>query len=224
MAKHQQIDHWVARFPILADLDAAHRDMLFAHALFPTMEAGAVAYEEDWDCPNYLMCLEGRTRVTKASAAGREMLIYKVEPGGTCVLTTQCLLSGGRFPAQSVAETRTELAAVPASVFHRVMAEAPKFNAFVIGDYTRLLASLFSLVDEVAFAPLEQRLARRLLAEADGRHIIAKTHQQLADDVGSVREMVSRHLGEWEKAGWVRIGRGHVEILDRSAIATRRAH
>lgn len=224
MAYPQQIDRWVARFPVLGDIDATHRRLLFDQAAFPVMEAGDVAYEEHWECPNYLMCLDGLTRVFKVSSAGREMLIYKVGPGGTCVLTTQCLLSGGTFPAQSVAEARTELAAVPALVFRRMMAESPPFSAFVIADYTRLLASLFSLVDEVAFAPLEQRLARRLLAEADGRHIIVKTHQQLADDVGSVREMVSRHLGEWERAGWVRTGRGHVEILDRSALAMRRAH
>ena len=91
-----------------------------------------------------------------------------------------------------------------------------------MSDYTKLLASLFTLVDEVAFAPLEQRLARRLLAEADATQKVAKTHQQLADDVGSVREMVSRHLGEWERAGWVRTGRGQIEIVDRYALATRR--
>ena len=222
MANPHDIDRWVTRFPFLHDLAEGHRHLLFENAVFPTIEAGAVAYEEDWECPNYLMCIDGRTRVYKVSDGGREMLIYKVEAGGTCVLTTQCLLSGGTFPAQSIAEARTDLAAIPAPVFRRLMAESASFSAFVIADYTKLLSSLFALVDEVAFVPLEQRLARRLLAEADACHTIVKTHQQLADDVGSVREMVSRHLGEWERAGWVRTGRGHVEILDRSALATRR--
>ena len=222
MANPHDIDRWVTRFPFLHDLAEVHRHLLFENAVFPTIEAGAVAYEEDWECPNYLMCIDGRTRVYKVSDGGREMLIYKVEAGGTCVLTTQCLLSGGTFPAQSIAEARTDLAAIPALVFRRLMAESASFSAFVIADYTKLLSSLFALVDEVAFVPLEQRLARRLLAEADACHTIVKTHQQLADDVGSVREMVSRHLGEWERAGWVRTGRGHVEILDRSALATRR--
>lgn len=222
MANLQHIDRWIERFPVMRALTDTHRHLLVDNALFPVMDAGDVAYEEDWECPNYLMCIDGRTRVFKVSGAGREMLIYKVEAGGTCVLTTQCLLSGGTFPAQSVAEARTLLAAIPAPIFRRMMAESAPFSAFVMADYTKLLATLFSLVDEVAFAPLEQRLARRLLAEADARHMIAKTHQQLADDVGSVREMVSRHLGEWERAGWVRTGRGHVEILDRSALAMRR--
>ena len=121
-----------------------------------------------------------------------------------------------------MAEAPTSLAAVPASVFRRLMADSEPFRAVVMADYTKLLASLFTLVDEIAFVPLEQRLARRLLADAEGTAIVAKTHQQLADDVGSVREMVSRHLGEWERAGFVRTGRGQVEILDRYALATRR--
>ena len=81
------------------------------------LEAGAIAYELQDACANYLMCIDGRTRVFRMSEGGREMLIYKVGAGGTCVLTTQCLLSGGGFPAQSIAEARTELAALPAEPF-----------------------------------------------------------------------------------------------------------
>ncbi len=222
MAHPQKLDRLIARFPTLRGLAPDHLEMIGSRVSFPTMRAGDTAYEPDWDCPNYLMCLDGRTRVFKMSAAGREVLIYKVVAGGTCVLTTQCLLSGGTFPAMSIAEADTTLAAVPAPVFGRLMAESDPFRALVMADYTKLLASLFLLVDEIAFAPLEQRLARRLLAESNGERIVLKTHQQLADDVGSVREMVSRHLGEWERAGWVRTGRGQIEILDRFALATRR--
>jgi CRP/FNR family transcriptional regulator len=94
----------------------------------------------------------------------------------------------------------------------------------VLDDYGQLLASMISLVDEVAFASLDQRLARRLLAEADAEGLITKTHQQLALDVGSVREVVSRVLGEWERAGWIRTTRGKVEIVDRVALAGYRDH
>jgi CRP/FNR family transcriptional regulator, anaerobic regulatory protein len=219
----QKLDRVISYFPALGALAPEHLAFLGAHLHFPTMQAGDIAYEPDQECPNYLMCLEGRTRVFKLSASGREMLIYKVVSGGTCVLTTQCLLTGGTFPAGSIAEAATTLAAIPGSAFRRLMADSDPFRAVVMTDYTRLLTSLFTLIDEVAFAPLEQRLARRLLAEAEGKEIVVKTHQQLADDVGSVREMVSRHLGEWERAGWVRTGRGHIEILDRFALASRRA-
>lgn len=222
MTLSHTLDRLVAHFPALAGLSPEHRGLVGAHVQFPTLKPGDVAYEPDWPCPNYLMCLEGRTRVFRMSESGREVLIYKVAAGGTCVLTTQCLLTDGTFPAGSIAETETTLAAVPAATFRQLMADSIPFRTLVMADYTKLLASLFALVDEIAFAPLEQRLARRLLADSDGKEIVVKTHQQLADDVGSVREMVSRHLGEWERAGYVRTGRGQIEILDRYALAARR--
>lgn len=221
MGKQQQVERCIERFPILKELSAFERQALLDQVKFPVMSSGEIAYAQNQTCQNYLMCIEGRTRVFKVSSAGREILIYKVTAGGTCVLTTQCLLTGSPFPAESIAEARTELAAIPAPLFRRLMQDSPAFRGFVIADYSKLLASLFTLVDEVAFAPLEQRLARRLLAEADGGLIVTTTHQKLADDVGSVREMVSRYLGEWERAGWVRTNRGSVEILDASALASR---
>ncbi|WP_375466045.1 Crp/Fnr family transcriptional regulator [uncultured Methylobacterium sp.] len=169
------------------------------------------------------MCLDGRTRVYRTSEAGREMLLYKVGAGQTCLLTTQCLLSGGLFQAESVAEANTELAALPAETFRTLMADSAAFRAFVLDDYTRLLTDLFSLIDEIAYAPLEQRLARRLLIEADRDGLVHRTHQQLAADLGSVREVVSRILGGWTDLGYVVLRRGQVEIADRPALAAVRA-
>jgi len=222
MGSSQAIERWLERFPQLAQLPARHLQLARGTVQFPVLEPGAVAYRQDWDCPNYVMCVDGLTRVFKLSEQGREILIYKVGGGGTCLLTTQCLLSGGRFPAESTAEQRTELAALPAETFRHLMREAPEFRAFVLDDYAKLLGSMFSLVDDLAFASLDQRLARRLLAEADAEGVVAKTHQQLAADLGSVREVVSRRLSEWERAGWISVERGRVAILDRAALATYR--
>lgn len=222
MPDGHQIERWVERFPFIKDFSAAHLHIARGSVRFPVLEPGAVAYELDGACADYVMCIDGRTRVFRSSETGREMLIYRVGPGGTCVLTTQCLLSGSNFPAESVAEERTELAALPADTFRRLMAESPDFRTFVLDDYTKLLASLFVLVDEVAFATLEQRLARRLLVEADARGVVAKTHQQLAAEIGSVREVVSRVLGEWADIGLVLLRRGQVEIADRAALAAQR--
>ena len=96
-------------------------------------------------------------------------------------------------------------------------------SAQASGDYTKLLGSMLSFVDALAFQTIEQRLARRLLVDAKGAAVVEKTHQQLAADIGSVREIVSRQLGVWEKKGWVGNGRGNVRILDRGALASRRA-
>jgi CRP/FNR family transcriptional regulator, anaerobic regulatory protein len=213
------IDRWLEAFPRLKALALPELDLVRSSVHFPVLEPGAVAYRQDAECPNFVMCVDGLTRVFKLSDSGRELLIYKVGSGSTCLLTTQCLLSGTRFPAESVAEARTTLAVLPAGIFHSLMRQSAPFRDGVLDDYARLLGSMFALVDDLAFATLEQRLARRLLADADARGIVAKTHQQLASDVGSVREVVSRLLGEWERAGLIGLQRGHVAILDRAALA-----
>ncbi|KQO70648.1 Crp/Fnr family transcriptional regulator [Methylobacterium sp. Leaf88] len=221
MQSANQVERWIERFPLVRSFSASHLQIARGTVHFPVLEAGAIAYELQDACANYLMCIDGRTRVFRMSESGREMLIYKVGAGGTCVLTTQCLLSGGGFPAQSIAEARTELAALPADTFRQLMRESDTFRDFVLDDYTRLLSGMFDLVEEIAFAPLEQRLARRLLIEADADGIVWKTHQQLASDVGSVREVVSRLLGEWADIGLVEIRRGQVQVIDRASLAAR---
>lgn len=223
-SKTQNVELWVDRFPFLQKLSANDLAMFEQVVRFPVLESGAVAYQQGWECPNYLMCVDGRTRVFKASESGREMLVYKVEGGGTCLLTTQCLLSNSTFPVESIAEKQTMLAAIPKKSFHKFMAEIPAFRDYVIGDYTRLLGTMFSLIDTIAFATTEQRLARRLLTDATDVQVVSKTHQQLALDIGSVREIVSRHVSDWERKGWIKSNRGQIEIIDRAALASRQAN
>lgn len=217
------LERWAEKFPFANALTAEELGRVAAVMQFPVLRPGEVAYAVDAPCPNYLMCVEGRTRIFKTSEAGREMLIYNVVDGATCVLTTQCLLSHTNFPAESVAEAQTLLAAIPASWFYRFMEELPAFRTYVLADYTKLLGTMLSFVDSLAFQTIEQRLARRLLVEAGETLLVSKTHQQLASDIGSVREIVSRQLGDWERRGWVSNARGQVRILDRGALASRRA-
>jgi CRP/FNR family transcriptional regulator, anaerobic regulatory protein len=214
-----RMDAWFDAFPKLATL--APRDLQLARGTvqFPVLEAGDVAYRAGDDCPNYVMCISGKTRVFTNSSNGREILIYQVADGGTCVLTTHCLLSGATFPAESTAETDTVLAALPRDTFQHLMQSSQPFREFVLADYSRLLASMIKLVDEVTFASLPRRLAHRLLADAGSDDIVLKTHQQLADDLGTAREVVSRHLSEWEKAGFIAGARGEIRLRDKPAIA-----
>ena len=222
MTTRELAELWLELFPSLKALPPEHLAMARARVHFAELATGDVAYHQGWACPNYVMCLEGGTRAFKTSSTGRELLIYRVNAGSTCAFTTQCLLAGGTFPAESVAEAPTRMAALPAATFHELMGASPHFRSFVLDDYSRLLASMISLVDEVAFSSLDQRLARRLIAEADAEGTVSKTHQQLALDLGSVREVISRYLAEWERAGWIRTARGRIEIADRAALASYR--
>jgi len=213
------ITRWLNVFPELAELEPEAKTELLGATQFERLREGDIAYLQGQTCHNYVMCIEGQTRVFKTSESGREIMLYQVGPGETCVLTTSCLIAGNPFPAESTAQADVLLAALPASAFRRLMISSPKFRHYVLGNYGDLLSSLIMLVDEVAFASLDLRLARRLLAEADARGVVSKTHQQLALDLGSVREVISRYLAEWERMGWVRSSRGSVEVVDRAALA-----
>lgn len=210
---------WLRMFPELLNLDAEHQAEMLAAIQVKRLSEGDVAYRQGQTCEAYVMCIEGRTRVFKTSESGREILLYQVGPGQTCVLTTSCLMAGNSFPAESTAESDVLLAALPAPVFHRLMKSSAQFREFVMGNYSELLSSLIILVDEVAFTSLDQRLARRLLADADDQGIVSTTHQQLASDLGSVREVISRLLGEWERLGWLHGSRGSIQVLNRSALS-----
>jgi hypothetical protein len=123
--------------PRAPELDEAHRMDLLGST---TSCARGVAYRRH--CHNYVMCIEGQTRVFKTSESGREILLYQVGPGETCVLTTSCLMAGSPFPAESTAETDVLHAALPARSFHRLMSASPRFRKFVLDNYGDLLSSL----------------------------------------------------------------------------------
>jgi CRP/FNR family transcriptional regulator len=213
------VTRWLNAFPELAELEPQTKDTLLAATQFDRLRQGDVAYFQGQSCQNYVMCIEGQTRVFKTSESGREIMLYQVGPGETCVLTTSCLIAGTPFPAESTAEADVLLAALPAGVFHSLMTSSPKFRHYVLANYGDLLSSLIMLVDEVAFASLDLRLARRLIAEAGAGGVVSKTHQQLALDLGSVREVISRYLSEWERMGWVRSSRGQIEVTDPDALS-----
>lgn len=219
MTNQVLIARWLTVFPELAKLEPETKETLFDVTQFQRLRRGDVVYYQGQLCRNYVMCIEGQTRVFKTSESGREIMLYQVGAGETCVLTTSCLIAGNPFPAESNAQADALLAAIPADVFHQLRSSSPKFRNYVLSNYGDLLSSLIMLVDEVAFASLDLRLARRLLAEAEDTNVISKTHQQLALDLGSVREVVSRYVSEWERLGWVRSSRGSIEVLNRGALA-----
>ena len=107
------VSRWLAAFPELAELEDEHRGDLLGSTQFNRLRGGDIAYRQGQNCHTYVMCIEGQTRVFKTSESGREILLYQVGPGETCVLTTSCLMAGSAFPAESTAETDVLLAALP---------------------------------------------------------------------------------------------------------------
>ena len=177
---------------------------------------GTVGYREGDTCQAFVMRLGGQSRVYKLSAGGREILLYRVTGGETCVLTTTCLLGNSDYPASTVVEEPIRDVIVPKNIFNQLMIDSAVFRTFVMTNYGALISDLIVLLDEVAFHSLDARLAKLLLDS--GSDHITKTHQLLADELGTAREVVSRQLKRFEQKGWLLLGRGQIDLANKAAL------
>ncbi|HZV54173.1 MAG TPA: Crp/Fnr family transcriptional regulator [Rhodocyclaceae bacterium] len=201
-------------YPVLAKLPAALGGKVLAQVQTVTVPAGAVLFDEHQPCQGFPFVLAGGIRVVKPAANGRELPLYRVLPGESCIISSSCLLGHADYNARGVTESETTLVLLPRGLFDELLAE-PAFRDFVFHLFSERIADLMQLIEEVAFRKLDQRLAGLLLGK--GR-IIKATHQQLADELGSVREMVSRLLKGFAEQDLVRLSREQVEILDPAGL------
>ncbi len=204
-------------FPALANLPAALDARLAAAARVMQVPAGARLFDERTPCGAFPLVIEGCVKVAKLAPSGREILLYRVAPGQSCLITSSCLLGRRDYTATGIAETAVTLVALPRDAFDALMAGAPPFRDHVHALFAERLGELMVLVEEVAFRRLDERLAAWLLARGPA---VSARHQDIAAELGSVREIVSRLLGDFEDRGLVRLGRGRVEVADRRGLET----
>lgn len=208
------LDGLVALYPVLASLPEGLLRRIGDTLRVQSMPAGLTVFDERQPCSGFPFILEGAIRVVKLSANGRELPLYRVVAGESCIITSSCLLGHADYNARGVSEGATTLALLPRELFDEMLAE-PAFRDFIFALFSERMAELMQLVEEVAFHKLDQRLAALLLGK--GR-LLHTTHQQLADELGSVREMVSRLLKGFAEQGLVKLGREQVEVLDPAGL------
>lgn len=208
-------DELKRRYPPLAGLAAPLAERLEREAGYVVVPRGALLFDERQACGAFPLVLDGAVRVSKVSAGGRELQLYRVAPGESCILTSGCLLGGQAYAARGVADAETRLVTLPPALFARLIEEHPPFRRHVFGLFSERMAELMQLVEEIAFRRLDERLAALLLARGP---VVRSTHQALADDLGSVREMVTRLLRSFADQGWVRLAREQIEVLDAAAL------
>lgn len=201
-------------YPVVQALPAALQTRLANETQSLVVPAGTLLFDEHQPCQGFPFILAGSIRVIKQSAHGRALPLYQVFPGESCIITTSCLLGHQDYNARGITEGETTLLLTPRPLFEALLAE-PAFRDFVFTLFSERIATLMQLVEEVAFHKLDQRLANLLLGKGRVVHL---THQQLADELGSVREMVSRLLKNFADQGLVRLGREQVEILDPAGL------
>lgn len=183
-------------------------------------EATYCFYEAD-QCKAIALLGAGLVRVYKSSPEGREVTLYHVGPGDLCLLTLQAALSGEKFAATAVTRTGVEALLLPVEAFRSWVDRYAFLRSLVFATMSKRVAELMVLVQEIAFRRLDQRLAAFLLERLDGDgddRGIAVTHERIATELGTAREVVSRLLKDLEHLGIVELGRGELRVRDRGGL------
>lgn len=202
-------------YPSLKTLDQAEIEVLCHPEAVLQAAAGAELFSERQPCSGFPLLLSGSIKVVKSAPSGRELLLYRVAPGGSCVISSSCLLGHTSYTARGIAEMPLQMLMLPAIRFESLMASSTSFRDFVFHLLADRLAELMQLVEEVAFQRLDQRLAKLLLGKSDP---ILLFHQALAEELGSVREIVSRLLKAFSDQGLVILGREQISVSDRQGL------
>ena len=202
-------------YPVLADLPVALHPQAGPQQLQPmAVPAGTLLFEEHAPCRGFPLVLHGEVRVARGSPQGRSLELYRVGPGELCVVSACGLFGQAPLAAHGVALVPTRLLLLSPAGFEQWVAHPP-FRRFVFGTFADRLADLMSLAEAVAFQQLDQRLAAALLGHGP---TVQTTHQALADELGTVREIVTRLLKRFERAGWVSLARERIELRDAAAL------
>jgi CRP/FNR family transcriptional regulator, anaerobic regulatory protein len=193
----------------------AERRALLGTLRFRELESGTTILREGQACSSLPFVLEGAIRVYKTAESGREITLYRIERGQSCILSAGCGRGISSFPATAVAEEGASAAFMPAETVRRLFAEGASFRDFVLEQYSRRMAEVMELVEEIAFRRVDERLAQWLSERSSAAEsgLVVATHQELADHVGSSREVVSRILKDWEQRKALEISRGSLRLL-----------
>lgn len=205
----------LGQFPALANLPSGLADEVASRLTPVSVSNGTTLFDVGSACQALPLILQGRVRVSKRAENGREIRLYNVHPGELCIVTLGCLLGGAAYSATGIAETPLEALALPRPLFMRLLNEHAPFREWVFRLFTERIAGLMQLVEEVAFHKLDQRLAAWLVEHAPRA---TASHQAIADELGSVREIISRLLRQFEDEGFVALGRERIEILNAAKL------
>ena len=210
-----EANEWIERLPGLSRLEPAVKDLILSKSAVIAVPCGTTIFGPGNSPENMLFLLDGTVRVQQVSETGHEIVLYRIQAGQSCVLTTACLLAYEDYSAEGIAETPIQAAAIPRAVFDDLVGQSSTFRDFVFAAFAKRITDLFLMIDEVAFQKMDVRLADKLVKLAGDGSTISTTHQKLSVELGTAREVISRQLQEFQRRGWIEQARGSVSLLDR---------
>lgn len=215
IAKDPELTNLLKTFPFLKDGDDEIREQMQEHASIVKIPKGNCIFLEGDECKHFALVLTGTARVYKLGESGREITLYRLHPGDSCILTASCILSQNRFPAVAVAEENIESAVVPAHIFREWIGKYEVWRNYIFNLLANSLSSVMAMLEEVAFRRMDVRIAEYIISLAKHSHNGIKiTHQDIAMELGTSREVVSRILKHFEYEKLISLQRGVITLND----------
>lgn len=201
-------------FPFVNEL-GAKKDQFFSSLYHQRIEPGMVILDESGKCSGVILVLSGLIRIYKLSDEGKEITLYRIGRGETCVLTVSCLLGTGDvpFPVAASADQLSEAVFIPLDIFRKFFFESPSIQKYFFSSMSAKFYSVLGLLENVTFKRTSDRLMDYLVTKtAGGIYPLYATHEQIASELGTAREVVSRLLKEMETCGTVKLSRGKITL------------
>jgi CRP/FNR family transcriptional regulator, anaerobic regulatory protein len=205
-------------FPFLNEMEASKFNDLFHAIRFHEYPKGTTLLQEGHPCNGITLILDGSVRVFKLSPDGREITLYRIGRGETCVLSISCAMGNADYPAIAEVEENAKLIVIPVSVFKILFSNDPAWQKYFFAALLNRLTEVMLLVEEITFKSMDKRLGIFLvdkLAKNYDKNTIETTHEQIALELGTAREVISRLLKDFEKQGLIVLSRGKIEVLNR---------
>ena len=221
MISQDQYNRIARALPVLSRADPQLVREFIQAAFFARIRAGKDIFIEGDDVEAIALLISGVVRVYKIGETGREITLYRFGLGESCILTANAILSRQTFPAIATVEEEAEAVMIPAATFRGWVDKYALWRGFVFDLLSQRLANVLLIVDEVTFRRMDARLAAFLLARSRVENPIEITHQEIAAELGSSREVISRILEDFAAQGLIQTSRGRLEVLETELLQTR---
>ncbi len=209
---------WITQFQGLDQLPGDIRAELERGSDIISVAAGTEIFAPGQPADRLLLLLDGTVKVQQKSETGRDVFLYRVHAGDSCVLTTANMLAFESHTAEGTAETDIRAVAIPRETFDDLVSKSPIFRQFIFTAYSRRITDLFTLIDDIVFQRMDVRLAARLLELAGTNDAVHATHADLGTELGTAREVITRTLSEFQRRGWIEQTRGKVRLVARDGL------
>ncbi|MDQ7025899.1 MAG: Crp/Fnr family transcriptional regulator [Anaerolineae bacterium] len=214
MIKQEQFSQLVRILPLIQRLNPQMKRDFQQIAYYARIPSGRDIFAQGDDVDAIALLLSGAVRVYKISESGREITLYRFSSGESCILTANAILNNQSFAALATVEEDAEAIMIPAATFRHWVNQHELWREFVFGLLSQRLARVIEIVDEVAFGRMDIRVAKFLIERTEAQNPLITTHQEIAAELGSSREVISRILSSLASQGFIQMERGSIEVVD----------